>query len=270
MFTTDQILWYNNGAWGELGYAAPNFGNNPTTLNHTIASVTANMGRNLAAVMRHADADLRTPPSINTIRRVHQLCNRIRQILAGRAVAPGETRFEATHVTPAPQDFLIFPVPYFKVRNSWMKEWCALALNAISEAVQHKDNRISYEITEDFSGRIGQYIHRIYKLLATELFNVPAEQTKELTFVLTDEQLKGYNPSAFFTGTELIDTVRPSETIPTEDDLVTLTDGIPASSIAGFLQRWPAGAGTSSPTAGEGQPTTTGTTVSSFTPPPGP
>lgn len=270
MFSTDQILWYNNGIWGELGYAAPNFGNNPTTLNYTIASVVSNIGRNLSAVMRYADSDLRTPPSINTIRRVHQLCNRVRQILAGRAVAPGETLFEATHVTPAPQDFLIFPVPYFQVRNSWMKEWCSLALNAISEAIQHKDNRISYEITEDFSGRIGQYIHRIYKLMATELFGVSAGDAKELSFQLTEEQLKSYNPSVFFTNTELIDTVRPIESIPTEDDLVVLTDGIPASSIAGFLQRWPSGAGTSSP-SNQGQPdSAAGATVSSFTAPPGP
>lgn len=240
VFRTDQALWYNNGVWGELGFAVPNFGDDQSTLNTSIHYLTSVMGRNLQAVMLHADADLRTPPSINTLTRVHKLIVRARSILAGRQVASGTPDMEATHSSPAETEFIIFPTPYFKVRNQWMKEWCGLILNALSEAYQHTENRKAYEISETFSGLIGQYLHRVYKLMATELFGVPVTDASKLDFTLTDEQLRAYNPSQFFTSTELIDTVPVIANVPTEDDLKVLTNGIPASKLVN-LQKYSSG-----------------------------
>lgn len=256
-FRSDEILWYNVGTWGELGYAVPNFGDNHNTLNSGIGHLVGALGRNLSAVMHHADADLRVPPSINTLQRVHKLCNRARQILAGRAVPASKPRFEPTHATPAPEDFLIFPVPYFKVRNAWMKEWCGLTLNCLSEAMQHTDNRLEYEISEDFASRVGQYVQRIYKLLSTELFQVPLAEAEKPDFVLTEAHFQAYNPAKWFTSTELLDTVRPSEELPTEDDLLVLTEGIPASMLVG-LQPYPRGLSSSQqlPAANEQPPAT--------------
>ena len=54
-FGTDEILWYNVGEWGNMGYAVPNFGNDPTSLNATICKLVSLMGRNLSAVMHHSD-----------------------------------------------------------------------------------------------------------------------------------------------------------------------------------------------------------------------
>src|SRR5437870_2801422 len=99
-FKTDQALWYNSGIWGKLGYAVPNFGDDPTSLNSAIYYLTSVMGRNLSAVMQTADADLRTPPRINTLIRIHKLVVRARGILSGRAVPPGTPEFEATHSAP--------------------------------------------------------------------------------------------------------------------------------------------------------------------------
>ena len=239
-FKTDQALWYNNGIWGELGYAVPNFGNDPATLNAGIHYLVAVMGRNLSAIMHHPDADSREPPRIKTLTRVHKLITRARSIMAGRDVEPNEGEMEAIHSSPASQDFVIFPVPYFRVRNPWLKEWCGLTLNALCEAMQHTENRRPYDFSTAFSGAVGQYLHRVYRLMATELFGVPSDEAKLPTFTLTDEMLGTYDPGKYFTQTEMIDTVPRIELVPTEDDLECLTNGIPATLLVN-LQKYPSG-----------------------------
>lgn len=270
-FKSDQVLWYNVGVWGQLGYAVPNFGDDPATLNEGIHYIVDVVGRNLSAIMHHPDADLRTPPSINTLTRIHKLILRGRQILSGRDVAPGEADMESVHTSPAQLEFRAYPVPYFKVRNYWMRQYAGLILNAISEAMQHTENRKPYEISTAFSGLVGQYLHRVYRLMATELFGVDVDAAKALDFTLSDEALKAYDPSKFFTSTEMIDTVPPIAMVPTEDDLILLTDGIPVSQLVG-LSAYPSGAPISAGVVGTG---TTGTTsaagsTGSFSPPPSP
>lgn len=275
VFGTDEPLWYNVGVWGQLGYGVPNFGNDYSTLNGSIAYLVDAMGRNLSAVMHHADADLRTPPSINTLMRVHKLILRARSILSSRAIAANQMRMESVHATPAVEDFLIFPVPFFAVRNRWLKEWCGYIFAAISEACQHTENRLENDISTAFAGLVGQYLQRVLVRLATELLGVARADAEKPDFVIADTVFASYDPARFFTSTELIDTNRSAFVIPTEDDLELLTNGIPASKVVG-LQRWPrsepspiaAGGST-----GTGEVTASTTVVTgaagSFAPPPG-
>ena len=259
MFGTDEPLWYNVGVWGELGFAVPNFGNDTGSINSTIHKLVSVIGRNLQAVMLHGDANRRTPPSINSCTRVHKLVVRARSILAGRAIAPGTPNMEAVHSTPARREFVIFPLPYFKVRNEFMKEWAGLALDALSEAMQHTENAQALEVSLNFSGLVGQYLHRIYRLMATELFGVPVADASKLDFTLTDAQLAAYDPGKYFTQTEMIDTVPLLASLPTEDDLETLTNGIVASQLVG-LQRYPSGVQPA--VSASGSPVAAGTTTS--------
>jgi hypothetical protein len=194
---------------------------------------------------------------------MHKLIVRARTILSSRQVPWNKPEMEAQHATPAPQDHLIFPVPFFRVRNGWLKEWCSLALAALSEAVQHTDNRKSFDIGIEFSGLIGQYFHRVYRLMATELFGVPLSEAEKPDFTLTDAILGSYDPTRFFTSTELIDTVPPLLDVPTEDDKVVLTDGIPASQLVGVM-RWPATG------AAVATGSTTAASTGSFAAPPSP
>ena len=266
-FKTDQALWYNVGVWGELGYAVPNFGDDPSTLNSGIHYLVDVIGRNLQAIMHHPDVDLRTPPTINTLTRIHKLIIRARTILAARDVAPGEPDMESIHCSPAEQVHIIYPVPYFKVRNKFLKQYCGLILNCLAEAMQHTENRKAYEISTQFSGVTGQYLHRVYRLMATELFGVDPEAAKALDFTLTEQDLQGYDPGKFFTSTEMIDTVPRLDTVPTEDDLMVLTDGIPATMLVG-LSKYPGGDPPQGvqQAAGGGQQAAGG----GFAPPPGP
>ena len=236
----DAFLWYNVGDWGRFGLAIPNFSNDTTSQNDTIRYLTDVVGRNLQAILWHPDARLRTPPSINTLTRIHKLCTRARSILASRAVPANILNMETAHALPAPEEFLVYPTPYFKVRNQWLKQYAGLMLLGLTEAMQHQENARPLEISEGFSGLIGQYVHRVYRLMATELFRIPLTDATKPDFTITEEQLAGYNPSAWFTSTELIDTVAPLDDWPTEDDLEVLTNGIPISHLP-VLGRWPSG-----------------------------
>lgn len=223
---TDSALWYNVGIFGEAGYAVPNWSDDIASQNDTVLYLTNTIGRNLFAIMHHDDADLRVPPSINTLRRIHKLIMRARQILAGRAVPSNVLNMETAHARPEPEIFRVYPVPYFKVRNGYMRSYCGLVLTALTEAMQHTENRKPFEISEDFAGLIGQYLTRIYTLMATELFGVSGEVAKANGYVMDDAVLSSYDPSKFFTSTELVDTVAPATMVFTEDMLLPLSDGI--------------------------------------------
>lgn len=240
MFKNDAFLWYNVGDWKDLGLAVPNFGNDPTSVNDTIRYLTEVTGRNLQAVMFHPDSRLRTPPSVNTLIRLHKLCTRARVILAGRAVPNGTPNMESIHTNPAPEAFLAFPVPYFKVRNPWLKQYCGLVMTAISEAWQHQENAKPIEISQAFAGLFGQYIQRVYRLMSTELLAQDPAKAADPAFTLLDDSFKAYDPTKFFTSTELIDTVPDFDDIPTEDDLEVLTNGIVLPSLP-TLPRYPSG-----------------------------
>lgn len=238
VINTDAALWYNVGQFGQLGYAVPNPSDDAGSLNPGIVDLVNLAGRNLFHIMHHEDVDLRTPPSINTIRRVHKLYVRLGQILQSRAVPPGENNMETQHVQPAGEVFKVYPVPYFKVRSQFMKRWAEWIMIMMAEAMQHTENRKSIEISTNFAGQIGQYMVRVYRNLATELFGKTREEVQEEGFLLTEEELAAYDPSKFFTSTEMIDTVPHLGHVFTEDRLSVISEGIPVTSLP-QLQPWP-------------------------------
>lgn len=240
-FQNDAFLWYNAGDWGQFGLAIPNFSDDTRSQNSTIRQLTEVIGRNLQGIMFHTDSRLRTPPSINTLIRIHKLCTRARSLLVGRGVQPATPNMESQHSIPAPEEFLVFPTPYFTVRNTWLKEYAGLILLALTESFQHTENAKPIEISTTFAGTISQYIQRVYRMMSVELFRVPAAEASAADFTLSDVQIQAYDPTKWFTQTELIDTVPPHDLVPTEDDLRPLTDGIAISRLPSNLGRWPSG-----------------------------
>lgn len=236
---TDAVLWYNVGVFGEAGYAVPNWSNDVGSLNPQILDWVQLVGRNLFHIMHHEDADLRTPPSINTCKRIHKLYLRAGNILAGRAVPPGENNMEIQHSRPAGEVFRVFPVPFFKVRNPFMRRWAELILVSLAEAMQHTENRKELEISTAFAGQVGQYLRRVYQNLAVELFGKTRDEAAAAGFKLTDAELAAYNPAAFFTQTEMVDTVPRLDRVFTEDQLELLAEGIPVTELPADLGPWP-------------------------------
>ena len=149
---TDAVLWYNVNEFGELGYAVPNWSDDVGTLNPQIFDFTKIVGQNLFSVMHHEDVDMRVPPSINTLRRLHRLYVRAGQVLQGRAIAPGKLNMETQHVSPGGDVFRVYPVPYFRVRNDYLRRWAGMILVMLSEAFQHTENRKEVEISTGFAG----------------------------------------------------------------------------------------------------------------------
>lgn len=235
---TDAILWYNVGQFGDLGYAVPNPSNDVGSLNKNICDMVTLIGENLFNIMHHEDVDLKVPPSINTIRRVHRLYLRFGQIVTARAVPSGDDNFESLHTQPAGEVFKVFPIPFFKARNPFMKRWAELVMMMLSEAMQHTENRKAIEISETFAGTVGKYMTRLYFNLATELFGKTRDEAKAPGFILTEEELANYNPAQFFTSTEMVDTVPHLGHVFTEDRLEVIRAGIPVTSLP-ELQPWP-------------------------------
>jgi hypothetical protein len=235
---TDAVLWYKVGIFGEIGYGVPNYSDDVGSLNQNILDFVHLAGRNLFHIMHHEDVDLRTPPSINTLRRFHKLYMRSVQVLAGRAVPPGENNLETKHVNPGGEMFKVFPVPYFRVRNQYMKRWAGLIMMSLAEAMQHTENRKAVEISTTFAGQIGQYFTRVYANMAIELFGKTREQVSAPGFLLTEEELIAYDPTIWFTSTELVDTVPPLNYVLTEDRLAVLSEGINTTDLPA-LQPWP-------------------------------
>lgn len=238
VINTDAVLWYNVGQFGQLGYGVPNPSDDPGSLNPAIVDFVNLTGRNLFHIMHHEDVDLRIPPSINTIRRIHKLYIRLGQILQSRAVGPGELNMETQHVQPAGEVFRVYPIPYFKVRSPFLKRWAELIMIMMSEAMQHTENRKSMEISTTFAGQVGQYMTRLYRNMATELFGKSRTEVQADGFILTEADLAAYDPSTFFTSTEMIDTVPHLGHVFTEDRLSIISDGIPVTSLP-ELQPWP-------------------------------
>jgi len=261
---TDSILYYNVGDFGTMGYAVPNWSDDVATNNVTIRELVDLAGQNLSLVMHGDDARLRTPPSMNTILRVHALYVRIGSILQSRARKDSDVLFESTHSTPALEVFRVYPVPYFKVRNAWLKRWCELVLRCIGEMMQHSENSRSDEITVHFAETVGKYMARIYINMATELFGVSRADAEKPGFLLSEAQLGAYNPSAFVTSTERIDTVAPMREILTEDSMYVIRSGILVTQLPN-LTPYPAdvlsGVAITNPDLGVGGSVTSSTTA---------
>jgi hypothetical protein len=236
---TDAVLWYNVGVFGEAGYAVPNWSNDIGSLNPQILDWVDLVGRNLFFIMHHEDVDLRIPPSINTCKRIHKLYLRAASILAGRAVPPGENNMEIHHARPAGEVFRVYPVPYFKVRNPFLRRWAGWILVSVAEAMQHTENRRELEISTAFAGQVGQYVKRVYANMAIELFGKSREEAMVDGFRLTDADLAAYNPADFFTQTEMVDTVPRLDRVFTEDRLELLAEGIPVTQLPADLGPWP-------------------------------
>lgn len=236
--TNDAILWYNTGKWSKLGLAVPNWSDDGFSKNRNVRYLCRIMGRNLQALMFTDDARLTTPPTIGTLISIHKLCIRARDILAARSVPSNEVGMTPKHANPSPEVHLVYPTPYFMVRNPWMKDWCELIITAMTEAMQHQENAKSLEISVDFAKVLSQYVKRVYRNMSIEMFRVGIADAKKDNFTLNEQHFQSYDPSTWFTDTEMIDTVPELFNNPTEDMLKPLSDGIPTTELDG-LGGWP-------------------------------
>jgi hypothetical protein len=244
MFGNDRVLLYDVEPWNRYGFGVPNFGENVGSLNKPIVNLVDEIGAAQLFVMTHVDAQRKQPPSINTVKRLGKVCNRIKSVLSGRQKLANQDRLEPGHATPDTAIFNIHPVPYFAsgiLRNHWLREYNSLCMMALANMMQHSDNNLALTITSKFAQDNWQYFREIASLVGTELLGIPRADVDKDEFVFTDAHYETYNPESVTLNFEGLDEPGPLFSLATEDDLRPLFRGIPATLIMPVLKQYPVG-----------------------------
>lgn len=242
VFGSDRVLLYDVDPWNTLGFGVASFGDNIGTLSVPIAGLVDEIGQQQLFIMTHIDAMRKQPPSRNTVERIGKMCNRVHQVLLGRKKETNDLRVEPGHSTPAPEIWTIHPVPYFNspvVRNRWLKEYNQLCMIALTNMMQHSDNNLALTITSKFAADCWQYFNEIKILLGSELLNIEPTELVADGFQFTAAHYANYHPENVTMNIEPLDSPGPVLSLPTEDDLRPLLNGIPANLIAPSLKQYP-------------------------------
>lgn len=240
-FGTDQVLLYDVSPWAQLGFGVANFGDNLKTQNIVWWRLASEIGKTQLGIMTHVDARREQYPSVNTLMRMGKILNRIKTVLLSRQRSAADVRLEPGHMTPAPMDWLIHPVPYFSgsiVINPWLLEYNHLCMYALCNIFQNSDNNLALEMTVESSSDVWQYFRRVTELIAGELLMLPKATYSADDFLFVDEMWSKYNPNAFLPRNEALATPVGTDTGFTEDDLRPLKQGIPANQIVPLLARY--------------------------------
>lgn len=243
-FGTDEILWYDNGRWGEVGYAVANPAGKIWTNNSVIYGFHSLVGRNMFELMHREDVRFYRPPHKQFWFDLHQLIVTARKRLADRQRAPNDSNgLVVEHATPVPQVFLAWPIPFFgeRVRQPDIREYAQLCLLMLSEMMQHSENEQSTYITDAFAAKMGQYLREILALFATKYFGYTRQQAYDPSFTLQDTDFTSYDPAAVMTSVEMTEERPPVQWWPTEADLTAIR-GLAYNEVMVLAKRWPANA----------------------------
>lgn len=241
VFDTDEILWYDNGRWGNAGYGLPNPGGKTWTNNSVIASLFDMFGRNMFELAHREDVKFYAPPHKQFWYDLHQLIVTARKRLNDQTRLPNDNNgLEVKHATPNPQIFNVFPLPYFgeRVRQLDIRGYIRIGLMMLSEIMQHSDNEHPTYITPAFSALISKYLQEILAQMAMKYFGKTRAQAYDPAFVLADADFVAYDPTKVLTSVELTEERPPVQWWPTENDLSQIR-GLPINEALLYCKRWP-------------------------------
>jgi hypothetical protein len=240
-FDTDEILWYDNGKWGSAGYAIPNPAGKTWTNNSVIYSWALGLGRMMFELAHRDDVRFHGPPHKQFWFDLHQTIITGRKRLADQTRMPNDSNgLVPQHVTPNPQVFLVYPVPFFgeRIRQQDVRSYIQLMLMGLSEAMQHSDNEHMAYVTPQFTGTIGKYLQEVLAQFSMKFFGKTREIAYALDFALTDEDFQNYDPSKVLSSVEMTEERPPLQWHPTENDLSQIR-GIQINEALMLSRRWP-------------------------------
>lgn len=242
--TPSAPAWYRNGIFGELGYATPYIDKTDSAKwysnNLGILKLVNTFGKLVLGVMQQPDVWKSTPPQTSYFpQSVGKAVDRFRAILNGAMVPPGQADLRTVSTGMNPQPFLIYPIPYFRVRNPWAKQWASYFLTALQEAMIHANNLDSLQINSDLASTLSQYTDLVYRELAIELLGKNPADVNKPGFQLLDADYAAYNPAAVFNQIERVDTGAPMNFMLSPADLAGIVEGIPTPEIVPLLATWP-------------------------------
>lgn len=242
VFGTSEILWWNNGIWGQCGYAIPNDGGKLVTRNDRIREIHTFLGRELFALMHDDDVKLSRPPNVHWLRALNKAINIGLKRIGDFSVGWRDHREgDLSHGTNDPEPFVYYPVPFFgdRIRQGDAKRYCRWMLQLLGEIQQHSDNEYQDDITDFFSSGAQEKLLRIQKDIAMKYLGLPRDAASSDGFTVPDEAFTNYAPDAFFTEHEMLDERRPAQWWPQTNDLTPI-QGVPSTVAVAFGARWPA------------------------------
>lgn len=233
----NSILFYNNGIFATRGYATPFLSPaNLTTCNRDVKYLVNTFGQLLSGIMQMPDVWVAAAPPRIFLQTVAKAVDRFRTIVAARMNPDGQNSQRPASIAPTQEPFLIFPVPYFYVRNPYATQWCWDALMALSEAMKHHTNAYPRGISSDLASIMSQYTEDIYRQIAIELLGktppaaLPNGSPAPVP-TLVDADYASYSPATVFSAVERADQGAPlSFQLPSEA-LGQIANGIPATQI---------------------------------------
>jgi hypothetical protein len=242
-FGTSEILWWNNGIWGQAGYAIPNDGGKSTTANETMWRIHAFVGRELFNLMHRTDVKMSRPFNAEWLFALNKMLKLGMKRLGDYTVGWSDDRNgDALHALNTPKAFMYYPVPFFggRIRQGDASKWCGITLRLLSEIQQHSDNDFDDNVTDLSTSYIQGQMLRIQQDMAMKYLGYSRAEVEADGFVVEDERFaKGvYNPSALFTESELIEERMPEQWWPQANDLTPIA-GIPANAANVWGTRWP-------------------------------
>jgi len=242
-FESSEIYWWDNGVWGEAGYAIPNDGGKPTTGNETIRRIVNFIGAELFNLMHRPDVRFRRPFNAAWLHDFNKMIALGMKRLGDHSVGFTDKRTgDAQHAINTPQAFTVFPVPFFgnRIRQADARYWCGELLLLISEMIQHSDNDYDNDVT-DFSVALCQEkLARIQGDMAMKYLNIPRATVEADGFVVPPDSFSAekYDPAALFTTNEMTQERMPELWWPSANDLTPI-NGIPITTANLWRRRWP-------------------------------
>lgn len=243
VFGSDEVLWFVNGRWTELGYGISNTGGKNECVNPFVWEFVNQVGAELFELMHRESRLFRTALDIGMVTEIINLVQVARKRLSDNALLPSEPQQRKEHSNPTRREFVLYPVPYFDagVRNADMRVLAQWGLDALTEAMQNSEADRSMDITaRGFAASVGAPLQRILIYFATKYLGFTRQQAQDPAFFVKPDDYKKFDNTAFLFSTETTDERQDAGNIPTENDLRQIR-GIKASVAMSFGRRWPTG-----------------------------
>lgn len=242
-FSSSEIWWWDNGKWGECGYAIPNDGGKPVSGNETMRRVVNFMGQELFTLMHRPDVKFKRPFNLEWLRDFNKMLTLGIKRLGDHSVGFTDNRTgDAAHAISTNQAFIVYPVPFFgmRIRQEDAKFWCGELLLLISEMIQHSDNDYDNDVTDFSTSFCQQKLQRIQGDMAMKYLGFSRDQIEAPNFVVPETALaaENYNPGSLFTDSEMTQERMPNEWWPTANDLTPIA-GIPLTTANLWARSWP-------------------------------
>lgn len=243
-FDTAEILWYDNGIWGQAGYAIPNPMRKTLTSNEDIYALHQLVGRTMFELLHRRDSVcFVAPPHKQFWFELHMMLITARRRLAQLTRADNDSNgLEVKHAQPVKRMFTVYPVPYFgeRIRQADIRKYTTIAMLLLSEIMQHADNERPTYVTERFTATMGKFIQEILAQMAMKYFNKTREEAYKPDFALADADFANYNAAAVMLDVEMSEERPPDDWWPTTNDLSNIK-ALPIAKALLLAKAWPSG-----------------------------